>query len=63
VPQIMLKLWIFGLLVAFLLNFCLKNHCFLAERRYDVNRFSLFSSALAPGAIYDIICELLFTRF
>ena len=44
VPQVMLNLWIFGLLVSYLRNFYLRNHYFLAQPRYDAYTSSpLFS--------------------
>jgi len=59
VPQVMLNLWIFGLLVAYLRNFYSRNHYFLADPRCDA--YTSLLCALAPGAIFPIISELLFT--
>jgi hypothetical protein len=58
VPPIMLKLWIFGLLVAYLRNFYSKKHYFLAEPRYDVSFLSLFLCSFS-SAICDLFHEII----
>jgi hypothetical protein len=54
VPPIMLKLWIFGQLVAYLQNFYSKSHYFPAEQRYDVSFFLFFC---APAPLLSVVID------